>query len=424
MEKASAKKHFSLGLIPRIVIAIVAGILIGRFAPLGVNRFCYTLSSLFSSYLSFFIPLMVLAFVTMGIADIAEGAGKLLLITVLIAYASTVLAGITATTTALTLFPKFLSPADLATVSGLTGNSLEPLIDLKIPAIMDTLSAVVLAFLLGLALSFTNAKAKNSVLYRFMSEFAEVITLALRASVIPLLPLYICGTFANMTYTGLTFTMLGIMWKVFLVIIVLHLTWLFIQFMAAGAVSHKNPFTLMKLQMPGYFTALGTQSSAATVPVNLKCAEAQGISEQVRRFTVPLCANIHMCGGMISICCVTVVMLLLYGKPVSYANMIPLVFVLAVATVAAPGAPGGAIMTALPFLGMVGLADPAIQAVIISVYITQDSFGTACNVSGDNAIGQYIDVIRKKWIEPRKDAASIIAEHLKEQSGEGPENAQ
>ena len=198
-----------------------------------------------------------------------------------------------------------------------------------------------------------------------------------------------------MTKSGKTFAILGILWKVFLVVIAMHLICIFIQFTIAGSVSRKNPLTLIKNQVPGYTTALGTQSSAATIPVNLQCAEADGVCSQIRNFVVPLCANIHMA-------CATAVCLM-NQLPISLATVIPFIMTLGIAMVASPGAPGGSIMTALPFLYMVfgaeaGDPEGAICAIMVALYITQDSFGTACNISGDNAIGIIVDTIYKKFI--------------------------
>ena len=206
-----------------------------------------------------------------------------------------------------------------------------------------------------------------------------------------------------MTKSGKTFAILGILWKVFLVVIIMHFVCITIQFIIAGSVSKKNPFSLIKNQVPGYTTALGTQSSAATIPVNLECAKNDGVSAQIRNFVVPLCANIHMAGSMITITACATAVCLMNQLPISLVTVIPFIMTLGVAMVASPGAPGGSIMTALPFLYMVfgttaGDTNGPICALMVALYITQDSFGTACNISGDNAIGIVVDSIYKKFI--------------------------
>ena len=392
-----------LGLVPKLIIAIVLGILIGQFLPEGFCRLVITLSGLFSTFLKFVIPLMILAYVTMGIADLSQGAGKLLLITVAIAYGSTLIAGTASFLVADNLFPSFMSAGALEQIAATADASLSSYFSISLEPVLDTLSAVALAFVLGLCLSTMRGKELGNSLYNGISDFSKIIDKVLHTVIIPLLPLYICGTFVDMTKSGKTFAILSILWKVFLVVIIMHLICIAIQFCIAGAVSKKNPLTLIKNQIPGYTTALGTQSSAATIPVNLQCAETDGVCEQIRNFVVPLCANIHMAGSMITITACATAVCLMNQLPISLSTVIPFIMTLGIAMVASPGAPGGSIMTALPFLYMIfgaeaGDPNGPICAIMVALYITQDSFGTACNVSGDNAIGVIVDTIYHKFI--------------------------
>ena len=388
------KKH-EIGLVPKLIIAIVIGILIGQFLPESVCRFVVTLSGIFGSFLKFVIPLMILAYVTMGIADLSQGAGKLLLITVLIAYGSTLVAGSGSYFVSSTLFPNFISADALAQIEATAGNSVDSFFSIALPPVIDTLSAVVLAFILGLCMSAMRGKEIGDTLYNSFKDFSTIIDKVLHKAIIPLLPLFICGTFVDMTKSGRTFVILGILWKVFLVVIIMHLVIITIQFAVAGAISKKNPFVLIKNQIPAYTTAIGTQSSAATIPVNLECAKNDGVSEEIRNFVVPLCANIHMAGSMITIVACATAVCLMNGIPIGLHTVVPFVMTL--------GAPGGSIMTALPFLYMIfgkdlGNTDGPICALMVALYITQDSFGTACNVSGDNAIGVVVEAIYQKFI--------------------------
>ena len=396
------KKH-EIGLVPKLIIAIVIGILIGQFLPESVCRFVVTLSGIFGSFLKFVIPLMILAYVTMGIADLSQGAGKLLLITVLIAYGSTLVAGSGSYFVSSTLFPNFISADALAQIEATAGNSVDSFFSIALPPVIDTLSAVVLAFILGLCMSAMRGKEIGDTLYNSFKDFSTIIDKVLHKAIIPLLPLFICGTFVDMTKSGRTLVILGILWKVFLVVIIMHLIIITIQFAVAGAISKKNPFVLIKNQIPAYTTAIGTQSSAATIPVNLECAKNDGVSEEIRNFVVPLCANIHMAGSMITIVACATAVCLMNGIPIGLHTVVPFVMTLGVAMVASPGAPGGSIMTALPFLYMIfgkdlGNTDGPICALMVALYITQDSFGTACNVSGDNAIGVVVEAIYQKFI--------------------------
>ena len=393
-----------LGLVPKLIIAIILGILIGQYAPLGLCELIVTLSGIFSNFLKFVIPLMILAYVAMGIADLSQGAGKLLLFTVILAYGSTLIGGTISYLVSINLFPSFMSADAMEKIRATADQSVSAFFSISIPPLFDTLSAVVLAFILGLCLSAMKGKEIGTTLYEAMKDFAGIIDKVLHTAIIPLLPLYILGTFVDMTRSGKTFAILSILWKVFIVVILMHLCYLFVQFIVAGTLSKKNPFQLMKNQIPGYATALGTQSSAATIPVNLECAKNDGITEQIRNFVVPLCANIHMCGSMITITACATAVCLMHGIPISIGSVIPFIMTLGVAMVASPGAPGGSIMTALPFLYMIfgkELGDPngPICAIMVALYIAQDSFGTACNVSGDNAIGVIVNEFYSRMIE-------------------------
>ena len=375
------KKH-EIGLVPKLIIAIVIGILIGQFLPESVCRFVVTLSGIFGSFLKFVIPLMILAYVTMGIADLSQGAGKLLLITVLIAYGSTLVAGSGSYLVSSTLFPSFISSDALAQIEATAGNSVDSFFSIALPPVIDTLSAVVLAFILGLCMSAMRGKEIGDTLYNSFKDFSTIIDKVLHKAIIPLLPLFICGTVVDMTKSGRTFVILGILWKVFLVVIIMHLVIITIQFVVAGAISKKNPFVLIKNQIPAYTTAIGTQSSAATIPVNLECAKNDGVSEEIRNFVVPLCANIHMAGSMITIVACATAVCLMNEIPIGFHTVVPFIMTLGVAMVASPGAPGGSIMTALPFLYMIfgkdlGNTNGPICALMVALYITQDSFGTA-----------------------------------------------
>ncbi len=398
------EKKMHLGLIPRLIIGIIVGILLGLYAPVPLNRFVITLSGFFSQLINFVIPMMILAYVTMGIANLTQGAGKLLLMTVIIAYCSTLIAGSASYLVSSSIFPSFISDEAVAKIAATAGHSLDPYFSIEIPPLLGTISAVTLAFILGLCLSNMRGKAIGNALYDVINEFSTIIDTVLTHVIVPLLPFYICGTFTNMTYSGTTFTILGILWKVFAVVLAMHWIYITIQFVIGGSLSGKNPLTMLKNQLPGYTTALGTQSSAATIPVNLQCAEHNGVSEEIRNFVVPLCANIHMCGSMITITACATAVCYMYQIPIHLGTVITFVMTLGVAMVASPGAPGGSIMTALPFLYLIfgkeaGAVGGEIAQLMIALYITQDSFGTACNVSGDNAIAVVVDHIYQTKIK-------------------------
>ena len=389
-----------IGLVPRLIIAITLGIVLGLVLPSPVIRIFVTFSSLFSKYLSFVIPFMIIGFVVTGISDLRQGAGKLLGITTLIAYVSTIVAGSLSYLMATNIFPKILNFASFAAIEHPEKNLLTTYFEIPLAPMFDVTSAIVFAFIMGLSISWLRNNGEGQTTYNLFREFSKIITKLLSTSVIPLLPVYIFGTFMNMTYSGQMFTTLSIFLKVFVCVIILHILYISALFVFAGGLSGKNPFTCMKNQIPGYFTALGTQSSAATIPINLECAKRNGTSPEIREFVVPLCATIHLAGSIITITSCVVTVLMMNNMAYDVTKVFPFILVLGVAMVAAPGAPGGAIMSALPFLGRVGIAaNSPLASLLIALYITQDSFGTAANVSGDNAIAIIVDWIYHKFIK-------------------------
>ena len=392
-----------IGLVPKLIMGIIAGILIGQFAPEFLVRVLVTASSLFSSFLKFVIPFIIIGFVTAGIADLATGAGKLLGVTTGIAYGSTVIAGLIAFTVASVIFPSFIDPSVANSIGDPEAGMLSAIFSIPLSPMVDVTAAIVFAFTMGLGISALRNNGKGGTLFNLFQEFQEIVTKTLSTVIIPLLPIYIAGTFANITYAGQVWNILGVFWRVYLIVIPLHLIYLVIQFTTAGAISKKNPFVMLKNQIPGYLTAVGTQSSAATIPVNVSCAEKNGVSKNIREFCVPLCATIHLSGSIISVTSFAVAVLMMNGMDYGLTTMLPFILMLGIAMVAAPGAPGGAIMSALPFLPMIGIpSDGGLASLMIALYLTQDSFGTAANVSGDNAIAVIVDHLNNKWSKNEK----------------------
>ena len=397
-----------IGLVPKLIMGIIAGILIGQFAPEFLVRVLVTASSLFSSFLKFVIPFIIIGFVTAGIADLAPGAGKLLGVTTGIAYGSTVIAGLIAFTVASVIFPSFIDPSVANSIGDPEAGMLSAILSIPLNPMVDVTAAIVFAFTMGLGISALRNNGKGETLFNLFQEFQEIVTKTLSTVIIPLLPIYIAGTFANITYAGQVWNILGVFWRVYLIVIPLHLIYLVIQFTTAGAISKKNPFVMLKNQIPGYLTAVGTQSSAATIPVNVSCAEKNGVSKNIREFCVPLCATIHLSGSIISVTSFAVAVLMMNGMDYSITTVLPFILMLGIAMVAAPGAPGGAIMSALPFLPMIGIpSDGGLASLMIALYLTQDSFGTAANVSGDNAIAVIVDHLNNKWSKNEKTKKTV-----------------
>ena len=391
-----------IGLVTRLIIGIVIGLLLGMVVPEFVIRALATAGAIFGSYLSYIIPLMIVSFVATGIGHLTSGgAGKLLLATVAIAYCSTIIAGTFAYTVDSAIFSSFITPEIIANFKETSGVAVEPYLEFVLTPVFDVTTAIVLAFIFGIGIiTLRNTKEHNEVaelMLKLFDGFQAIINLALSKTILPLLPFYIGITFAKMSYTGEVWSVLKVFWKVFVIILILHLIYLTVAFCIAGGISKKSPLFLMKNQIPGYMTAVGTQSSAITIPVNVKCAEANGVSKSIREFVVPLCATIHLAGSTITITSCATGVLMMSNMPHNLSLMLPFIFTLGVVMIAAPGAPGGAIMSALSFLPMIGIpVEGALASLMIALYLTQDSFGTACNVSGDNAIAVIIDTLKDK----------------------------
>ena len=384
-------KKFRLGLLPSILIAIVLGIALGRMLPLGAVRFFATFNALFSSFLQFLIPLIIIGLVTPAISDIGRGAGRLLLVTALLAYADTVFAGLLSYGTSVTFFPRLIGAGGGAEALS-EAASIEPFFTLQIPPMVDVMSALVFSFTLGLGMAFFGSASLKTL----FSEFKEIVVKTIEVVILPLLPVYIFGIFLGMTHTGQVFQVVKVFLSIIIVIFLMHIFLLLLQYCIAGVVTRRNPLRLLGRMMPAYFTALGTSSSAATIPVTLEQTKKNGVSDEGAGFTVPLCATIHLSGSTLKIVACAVALMLMNGMPFDFGMFLGFILMLGIMMVAAPGVPGGAIMAALGVLSsMLGFGEQE-QALMIALYIAMDNFGTACNVTGDGAIALIVDRFFKK----------------------------
>lgn len=384
-------KTIRISLLARIVIAILLGIGAGQFLPQWVVRLSATFNGLFSEFLGFMIPLIIVGLVTMAIADIGNRAGRMLIATVCIAYGSTLFAGFLSYLTGTTFFPSLITPGvKLQEVSETVGVS--PYFSVAIPPLMNVMTALIMAFVLGLGL----AHLQRDALKQVAADFQEIIVRTISKAIIPLLPIYIFGIFFNMTHTGQVASILLVFIKIIGVIFALHLFVLLLQYTIAGLLTRKNPLKLLQRMLPAYFTALGTQSSAATIPVTLEQAKKNGVRADVAGFVIPLCATIHLSGSTLKITACALALMMMQGLPYDFGMFAGFIFMLGVTMVAAPGVPGGAIMASLGVLqSMLGFAEEE-QALMIALYIAMDSFGTACNVTGDGAIALVVDRLARR----------------------------
>jgi Na+/H+-dicarboxylate symporter len=379
-----------IGLLPRIISAIILGILIGNVLPEGLVRVFVTFNYVFSQFLGFLIPFIIIGLVTPAIADIGKAAGRLLLLTVGLAYADTIVAGLLAFTTGTMLFPTLIDSG--ASMAVEKADTLQPFFQLNIPAILDVMAALVSSFVVGIGIAYT----ESPTLKQGFKEFRNIIEKTIQQAIIPLLPLYIFGIFLGMTFTGEAYHIIVVFAKIICIIFILHIVILAYEFLIAGGLSRKNPLRLLLNMMPAYFTALGTSSSAATIPVTLRQTQKNGVSDEIASFCVPLCATIHLSGSMMKITCCALTVCLISGLPHDLPLFLHFILLLGICMVAAPGVPGGAAMAALgPLAGVLGF-NPDAQALIIALYIAMDSFGTACNVTGDGALAIIIERLQSK----------------------------
>ena len=381
-------KKISLGLLPKVLIAIVLGIVLGNWMPHWGIRIFVTFNDIFSQLLGFLVPLIILGLVAPAIADMGKRAGKMLLITVAIAYTATLISGFMSYGTSIGLFPLVINASETANNLA-QDNALTAYFSIGIPPLMSVMTALFLAFLLGLGIT----KITGNSLKNMLDEFKNIISLCIEKVIIPLLPLHIFGIFLNITQSGQSATMLVVFIKIIGIIFALHVVVLLLQYTIAGIVTKRNPFKLLWTMLPAYFTALGTQSSAATIPVTLKQTLQNKVNEDVADFVIPLCATIHLSGSTLKIVACAIALMMMHGTTVEPSSMIYFICMLGVVMVAAPGVPGGAIMAAVSVLQSILGFDANQIALMIALYITMDNFGTACNVTGDGAIALIIDKI-------------------------------
>lgn len=386
-----------IGLLPRIIIAIIVGILVGLFLPQIVVQVLVTFNGIFGNFLGFVIPLIIVGFVAPGIGDLGDTAGKLLAITVGIAYGSTIIAGTLTYFVGSAILPSIVSGGNLAQdLADPSHALLDGLFEIGMPPVFDVMTALLLAFIIGIGI----AVIKGDTLKKLANEFQDIITKLIANIIIPLLPIHIAGIFANMAFSGQVFMILSVFLKVFLMILALHFITLIVQFAVAGTIAGGNPIKLLLNMAPAYLTAIGTQSSAATIPVTLAQTKKNGVADEVADFVIPLGATIHLSGSTITLTACAMAMMLIFDQSFSFMQMLPFIMTLGITMVAAPGVPGGAVMAALGVLeSMLGFTQPMLS-LMIALYVAQDSFGTACNITGDGAIAILINKISGNKLEP------------------------
>ncbi len=377
-----------LGLIPKLLIGLAIGIVVGLVAPEPVIRLTETIRVFLGNLIKFVIPLIITVFVAAAITEFGEKAGKMLTLTVAISYVSTIAACALGALVAYAVIPGFAIQAGEAAQAVQIG---KPFIQIDMPPIMSVMSALLLAFIVGLGITWTN----SSVLKSIVSDSRDIVALLIKKLIIPIVPWFVGSIFAGLAAKGDLFASALIFGKMLLLIVFLQVIWLLIQYLVAGAYSKQNPFPVIKQMIPAYLTAMGTMSSAATMPVSLECAKrVQFIKSQVADFVMPLCATVHLSGAAMTITISAItVSLITTGTLPPLGTMITFILLLGVIEVGAVGVPGGSVMAALGILqSTLGFSEVAL-GLMLTLFMIQDSFGTATNITGDGAIAMIVNKI-------------------------------
>ena len=386
----NASRFFN-SLIFKIIVAIVLGIVCSLFFPEWAGRVFATLNGLFANFLGFFVPVLIFALIAPAIASLGRGAGKWLGVTAGIAYVSTIISGLIAYGVAEGFYPSLLGNESMIEAKDIDEGALAPFFSVEMDPPLGVMSALLLAFTVGIAM----ASMRTEVLFKGAEELREVTMKVIQSFIIPLLPFYIFGVFLTMGMNGNLKLTLSQFAKVLILAVVMTWVILALQYLLAGLFAQSNPFTALKNMLPAYFTALGTSSSAATIPVTLECTRRSGVSQSVADFVVPLCATVHLSGSMQKIALFAFSIVYMTGVDMTAGMALGFVFLLGVMMIAAPGVPGGAIMAAVGLLqSQLGFDDGQV-ALMIAAYIAIDSFGTACNVTGDGAIALTVNRLAK-----------------------------
>ncbi|MEW6309113.1 MAG: dicarboxylate/amino acid:cation symporter [Bacillota bacterium] len=375
-----------LGLIPKLLIGIVIGVLIGSYAPDAVIRLSETVRIFLGNLIKFIIPLIIVAFVSAAIAEFGEKAGRMLTWTVGISYVSTIIACVLGAVVAYAVIPLMAPEAASVAKAASIGKAY---IQIDMPPVMAVMSALILAFLVGLGVTWTKSPSLRNVL----NEGRDIVALIIKRLMIPLVPWFVGSIFVQLAAKGDLFATALIFGKMLLLIVVLQWIWLLIQYLSAGAYAKQNPFVVLKEMMPAYLTAMGTMSSAATMPVSLECARrVPFIRSKVADFVMPLCSTVHLSGAAMTITISAVtVSLITTGAVPPIGTMITFIILLGVIEVGAVGVPGGSVMAALGILAStLGFGEAAL-GLMLTLFMIQDSFGTATNIVGDGAVAMVIN---------------------------------
>ena len=378
-------KKRQIGIFWKIVIAILCGVAFGYVLPEWGVRVFKTFNVFFAQVLKFIVPLLILGLVTPAIAGVGRGAGRMLLTVMLLSYFSTVLAAFFGWGCSSALLPHYVQEGLVANAGN--GLTFKPYVELKIPPLCDVLTALALSFMVGAGIIAT----KSEALKRGVDDFGEIVKLTIMKVIIPGLPIYIMTMICEMTASGKIGAMAGTMFKVIGTGWALTIVFLVLLYVIAGVLAGRNPFVTLWRMLPAYLTGLSIASSSAVIPVTLECCERNGISKDVRDFTIPLCANVHMVGSAIKMLASMVAIIIIYGLKPEFGKMANFIFMMGIAAVATPGVMSGVLMASVGLMESIVGFTPEQVGLLMTFYMALDGYGPAANVTGDGAIALVID---------------------------------
>ena len=374
----------------RLLLALVLGIILGQLFGEAPMQVVVTIQYILGQVITFCVPLIVIGFIAPSITRMGRNASIMLGVAVLIAYISSILAAFMSMTAGYILIPHLSIETDIEGLKELPA----VIFQLDIPAVMSVMSALALSILIGLAAVWT----KSETTIKLLEEFQRIVLDIVKKVVIPILPFYICSTFCNLSYEGMITHQFPAFIQIIIIVMIGHYIWMTILYHVSGAYAGRNPWEVVRHYGPAYLTAVGTMSSAATLSVALDCArKSKVLRKDMVDFGIPLFANIHLCGSVLTevFFCMTISQIL-YGQIPSLGTMILFCLLLGIFAIGAPGVPGGTVMASLGIVTGVLLFDDAGTAMILAIFALQDSFGTACNITGDGALTLFLTGFAEK----------------------------
>ena len=378
-------KKILSSLIFQLLLAVVAGLVIGSFADASVMKIALAVKQVGGQVIFFLVPLIIFGFVSLSIARLNSNASKVLLFTFALAYVSSIGAAFFGMAVGYEFLPQLSITSQLQNLRELP----ELPFTLKIPPVMDVMTALVLSIFVGLSAAWVKSKE----IVNLLDSFQQMVILLVQRILLPVLPFFIAANFSILSYEGAITTQLPVFAAVILIAIACHYVWLFVLYTAASLYARKNGWEVLKHYGPAYVTALGTMSSAATLGVALQCVRKNSlVRKEISDFSIPLFANIHLCGSVLTeVFLVMTVSQILYGTLPDLTSMILFILLLGIFAIGAPGVPGGTVLASLGIVISVLGFDEAGTALLITIFALQDSFGTACNVTGDGALALIVN---------------------------------